>query len=82
MEKKNESLGLNADNLLILLWRWKKSIILVMCLAVVGSAVVSLIIKEKFLSTAIIFPVERCEIFVARHTVVEAETKCIELRTV
>lgn len=56
MEKKNESLGLNADNLLILLWRWKKSIILVMCLAVVGSAVVSLIIKEKFLSTAIIFP--------------------------
>jgi uncharacterized protein involved in exopolysaccharide biosynthesis len=56
MEKKNENSGLNADNLLILLWAWRKSIIIVMGLAIIGSAVVSLIIPEKFLSTAIIFP--------------------------
>lgn len=56
MEKKNDSSGLNADNLLILLWTWKKSIIIVMCLAIACSATVSLLIKEKFLSTAIIFP--------------------------
>lgn len=56
MEKKIENSGLNADNLLILLWTWRKSIIVVMALTIVGSAIVSLIIPEKFLSTAIIFP--------------------------
>jgi len=56
MEKKIESSGLNADNLLILLWTWKKSIIIVMALAILGSAIISLLITEKFLSTAIIFP--------------------------
>lgn len=56
MENSNDKTGLNADNLLILLWTWKKSFIIVMILAVIGSSVVSLIIREKFLSTAIIFP--------------------------
>jgi tyrosine-protein kinase Etk/Wzc len=56
MENKTENTGLNTDNLLILLWTWRKPIIVVMVLAVIGSAAVSLIIREKFLSTAIIFP--------------------------
>lgn len=56
MENKTENTGLNTDNLLILLWTWRKPIIAVMILAIIGSATVSLIIREKFLSTAIIFP--------------------------
>ena len=56
MENKNTANGLNADNLLILLWAWRKSIIVVIILTVIASAAVSLIIREKFRSTAIIFP--------------------------
>lgn len=56
MENNQSKNELTADNLMVLLWSWRKWIIIVVTLAIVGSAVVSLLIREKYRSTAIIFP--------------------------
>lgn len=56
MENKKAKSDLSADNLLILLWSWRKWIIIIVSLTIVASAVVSLLIREKYRSTAIIFP--------------------------
>lgn len=56
MENNQVKNDLTADNLMVLLWSWRKWIIIVVTLAIIGSAVVSLLIREKYRSTAIIFP--------------------------
>lgn len=56
MENKQSKNELTADNLMVLLWSWRKWIIIMVTLTIIGSAVVSLLIREKYRSTAIIFP--------------------------
>lgn len=46
----------SSSTLLLLLWEWRKRIIIVMAITAVISSVVSLLMKEKYKSTAIIFP--------------------------
>lgn len=54
--KAENNKDFSSSTLLLLLWEWRKRIILVMVATAVISSVVSLLIKEKYKSTAIIFP--------------------------
>lgn len=56
MEQNKTTGDFNSVTLLLLLWRWRMKIIIVLVLTVVISAVVSLMMTERFKSTAIIFP--------------------------
>jgi uncharacterized protein involved in exopolysaccharide biosynthesis len=46
----------DSSYLLLLIWKWRKHIIIVMAATVVISSVISLLIREKYKSTAIVFP--------------------------
>lgn len=53
IEKDN---NFDSSYLLLLIWKWRKHILTVMLITVVVSSVVSLLIREKYKSTAIVFP--------------------------
>jgi capsular polysaccharide biosynthesis protein len=46
----------NSENLFVIVWKSKKALMIVGILAVIASAIVSLMMEEKFLSTATVFP--------------------------
>lgn len=46
----------NSENLFVIVWKSRKALMIVGFLAVIGSAIVSLMMEEKFLSTATVFP--------------------------
>ncbi|MFZ5552517.1 MAG: Wzz/FepE/Etk N-terminal domain-containing protein [Bacteroidota bacterium] len=54
--KQDNNKDFNASSLILLLWEWRKRIIIVMIVTAVVSSVVSLLMQEKYKSTAIIFP--------------------------
>jgi LPS O-antigen subunit length determinant protein (WzzB/FepE family) len=53
-DTKNKELS--ADSLLLLLWKWRRTVLIIVGLALVSSVAISLTIREKFKSTAIVFP--------------------------
>ncbi len=48
--------GFDSTTLLLLLWKWRWRILIVLIATVIGASAVSLLIREKYKSTAIIFP--------------------------
>ena len=56
MEDKDYQKSFDSTNLLVFLYSYKKPIITITIAAAIISAVVSLMIQEKFLSTVILFP--------------------------
>lgn len=54
MTKQKEEFS--SFDLLVFLWKWRKHILIVCLLAAVSSAVVSLLIEEKFRSTVVLYP--------------------------
>lgn len=56
MKEPNESNAFSSETLLLLLWKWKVKIAIVLVATIVVSAIVSLMMVERFKSTAIIFP--------------------------
>lgn len=61
--------SLSADSLLILLWKWRKSLIIIIGLAIVTSVVAALMIREKFKSTAIVFPAKASSVTLGEKVV-------------
>lgn len=57
--KENEASGLESANLLILLYKWRKPLIIISAAAAIVSAAVSLIIKEKYQSTVVMFATQQ-----------------------
>ncbi|HAA00319.1 MAG TPA: hypothetical protein DCD96_01605 [Flavobacteriales bacterium] len=56
----------SSTTLLLLLWKWRMRIIIVMGVTVVVSSVVALMIREKYKSTAIIFPAKSSSIVLGK----------------
>lgn len=54
MESRKEEFS--SFDLLLFLWKWRKHIIIVCALAAVTSAVVSLLMEEKYRSTVVLYP--------------------------
>ncbi|PCJ89752.1 MAG: hypothetical protein COA57_00945 [Flavobacteriales bacterium] len=57
VETKNHS-EFDSTNLVAFLWKWRKHLLVVSLAAAVTSAIVSLIIQEKYQSTVVLFPAE------------------------
>lgn len=56
MESNKNAASFSSTTLLVLLWEWRWKIIIVCIATAVISAVVALMMREKYLSTCIIFP--------------------------
>lgn len=56
MDSSTPKSNFSSDSLLILIWNWRWKIAIVCAATVVVSSVVALMIREKYKSTAVIFP--------------------------
>lgn len=54
MDNKNQEFS--SFDLFVFLWKWRKPIIIICTLAAITSAIVSLLIEEKYQSTVILYP--------------------------
>ena len=56
IKNKENSTNLNSESLLILLYSWRKPLIIVAIIAIVLSSIASLIIENKYKSIVVLFP--------------------------
>ncbi len=56
MNQSSNEFNFSSGNLLVFLYKWRKLLIIVSVVAVVISSIVSLLIREKYKSTVILFP--------------------------
>ncbi|UTW63341.1 hypothetical protein KFE98_04055 [bacterium SCSIO 12741] len=54
--EERKSADFDSTNLLVFLLQWKKPLIIITAIAAIGSAIVSLLIEEKYESTYVFFP--------------------------
>jgi uncharacterized protein involved in exopolysaccharide biosynthesis len=54
--KTEKDSNLNSENLIVFFYKWRKFLIAVTLLAMLSSVVVSLLIKDKYKSTVVLFP--------------------------
>jgi capsular polysaccharide biosynthesis protein len=67
--QSTKSADFSADSLILLLWKWRKSLLIVIGLATVTSVVAALMIREKFKSTAIVFPAKASSVTLGEKVV-------------
>src|SRR5574339_685042 len=67
--QQTKTTDLSADSLILLLWKWRKSMLIVLGVAVITSVVATLLIREKYKSTAIVFPAKASSVTLGEKVV-------------
>jgi hypothetical protein len=59
MNNESKAFSIDSSNLLVLLYKWRKPLIIISTAAAIVSAAVSLMIKEKYKSSTVLFAVQQ-----------------------
>ena len=62
MSQQQNTGNFNADSLLLLIWKWRIPFIVVIFLTIVVSAIISLVMEERYKSTVILFPAKTANV--------------------